>query len=55
MLQSMGSQRVGHDLATKEQEQWRMGGGRPLSLDSRRRATLLLHPRDCPGKNTGVS
>ena len=33
--------RVGHDLATEQQQQWRMGGGRPLSVSLTPGAGLL--------------
>ena len=41
MLQSMGSQRVGHDLATKQQKQYRLVNKTGRDLD----AALYLNCR----------
>ena len=63
MLQSMGSQRVRHDLATEQQQQWIAACCCCCWVDSvvsdsvrphSRQPTRHPRPWDSPGKNTGV-
>ena len=42
MLQSMGSQRVGHDLTTEQQQQWKKERGIDFSL--LQKTTLGVYP-----------